>query len=120
MPILDPGRQATKEMIEEASSGEVFEATPTESSIVQLPATARNLTVLLKGSTDLNAFTLKVPPESASVIGQRLFIRIEFAVENLTVSGETGDTVDGWMLNLQPNDNAIFYKFKARTWSRLA
>ncbi len=119
MPILDPGRAMVQQMINDVQTGEEFNATPTEGSQVQCPSTSRNLTVRLQAATDLEDVTLWVPPESASVTGQRLFIRTDRTIGQLTVAGEPGVTVDNAMVNLAPGDSAVFYKFGDNSWSRL-
>lgn len=119
MPILDPGRSMVQSMIDAAQGGEEFNATPTEGSQVQSPSTGRNLTIRLQAAGDLNEVTLWVPPESASATGQRLFIRSDHSIGELTVAGEPGVTVDNAMVNLAPGDSAVFYKFDTNSWSRL-
>lgn len=119
MPILNSGRAMVQSMIDAAQGGEEFNAVPTEGSQVQCPSTGRNLTVRLQAAGDLNEVTLWVPPEATSTTGQRLFIRSDFTIGQLTVAGEPGVTVDNAMVNLAPGDSAVFYKFDTNSWSRL-
>lgn len=120
MPIIDPGRVVVQQMIEDANRGELFSAAPTENATIALPSTGRNLTVRLRGATDLEVVNLQVPPEATSLVGQRLFIRSDLAIAELHVIGDTGVTVDNWVVNLAPGDCAVFYKFDDNIWSKVS
>jgi hypothetical protein len=120
MPIIDPGRVVVQQMIDEASRGEQFSAVPVEGGTVHLPSTGRNLTIRLRSTSDLNQVVLRVPDENSSLIGQRLFIRSDSAIGELSVTGASDVTVDNWIVNLSPGDCAVFYKFDQNIWSKVS
>jgi len=93
------------------------EFTPTEGQAIVAPSTKQEIIANLYPAADLNSITFRLPPDNASRVGQRVFVRSSRQITECTFLGDT--TVDNASVMFVAGDSVVFIKASPTIWSRV-